>query len=111
MKAMIKNTLLSIVGISIVLLALAACGSEPAASKPTVEAPSSGSAGHGGGVVQATVEASPSAKEECAGHGGGAVERECAGHGGGAVERECAGHGGGAVERECRPRRGRRRWE
>ena len=53
MKAMIKNTLLSIVGISIVLLALAACGSEPAASKPTVEASSSGSA-------KATVEASPS---------------------------------------------------
>ena len=52
MKAMIKNTLLSIIGISIVLLALAACGSEPAASKPTVEASSSGSA-------QATVEASP----------------------------------------------------
>ena len=41
MKAMIKNTLLSIVGISIVLLALAACGSEPAASPA-----------HGGGAVE-----------------------------------------------------------
>ena len=57
MKAMIKNTLLSIVGISIVLLALAACGSEPAASKPTVEAPSSGS-------EQATVEAPSSGSEQ-----------------------------------------------
>ena len=77
MKAMIKNTLLSIVGISIVLLALAACGSEPAASQPTVEAPSGGSAqptveapssGSAQATVgapssesaQATVEASPS---------------------------------------------------
>ena len=113
MKAMIKNTLLSIVGISIVLLALAACGSEPAASKPTVEAPSSGSAqatveapsgecaGHGGGERECAGHGGGAVGRECAGHGGGAVERECAGHGGGAVERECAGHGGGAVEREC----------
>ena len=83
MKAMIKNTLLSIVGISIVLLALAACGSEPAASKPTVEASpsepaaskptveasSSGSAqatveAPSSGSAQATVEASPSGSEQ-----------------------------------------------